>query len=92
VGGPSAILKWGPKYVYFGLALFICTADRSGLGVGPSAVLTREGRLGTVPVLLCGPSGQGRRTVRRCQVGLGRDCVFLDVSTTDCPEDKPRQY
>jgi hypothetical protein len=27
-GGPSATLQWGPKYVYFGLVLFICNADR----------------------------------------------------------------
>jgi hypothetical protein len=42
-GGPSAILQWGPKYDYFGLDLFICTADRLGLEARPSAVLTREG-------------------------------------------------
>jgi hypothetical protein len=24
--------------------------------------------------------------------GLGRDCVVFGICTTDCPEDKPRQY
>jgi hypothetical protein len=34
--------QWGPKCGHFGLVLYLCTADRPGLGVGPSAVLTRE--------------------------------------------------
>jgi hypothetical protein len=43
VGGPSAIHPEGTKVVQFGLVLYICTADRPGLGAGSSAVLTREG-------------------------------------------------
>jgi hypothetical protein len=43
VGGPSAIHPVGTEVVHFGLVLYICIADRSGLGAGPSAVLTREG-------------------------------------------------
>jgi hypothetical protein len=43
VDRPRSIQR-GPKYVYFGLVLYVCTADHPGLGVGPSAVLTREGR------------------------------------------------
>jgi hypothetical protein len=42
VGGPSAIHPVGPKYVHFGLVLYICTVDRPGLVAGLSAVLTRE--------------------------------------------------
>jgi hypothetical protein len=40
---PRSIQR-GPKYVHFGLVLYVCTADRPGLGGGPSSVLTREGR------------------------------------------------
>jgi hypothetical protein len=43
VGEPSAIHPVGTEVVHFGLVLYICTADRLGLGAGPSAVLTREG-------------------------------------------------
>jgi hypothetical protein len=40
---PRSIQR-GPKYVHFGLVLYVCTLDRPGLGAGPSTVLTREGR------------------------------------------------
>jgi hypothetical protein len=40
---PRSIQR-GPKYVHFGLVLYVCTADCLGLGAGPSAVLTKEGR------------------------------------------------
>jgi hypothetical protein len=43
VGGPSAIHLVGTEVVHFGLVLYICNADRPGLGAGLSAVLTREG-------------------------------------------------
>jgi hypothetical protein len=88
---PRSIQR-GPKYVHFGLVLHVCTADRPGLGAGPSAVLTREGHSLHSPCLLCGLSGQGRRTVRRCQIGFGRDCVFLGVCIMDCPGPEPGQY
>jgi hypothetical protein len=39
---PRSIQR-GPKYVHFGLVLYVCTADRPGLGAGPFTVLTREG-------------------------------------------------
>jgi hypothetical protein len=42
-GGPSAIHPVGTEVVHFGLVLYICTADRPGLGARLSAVLTREG-------------------------------------------------
>jgi hypothetical protein len=48
--------------------------------------------LGIVPELLCGQSDLVGRTVRRCQIDLGRDCVVFGICTTDCPEDKPGQY
>jgi hypothetical protein len=78
-------IQWGPKCGHFGLVLYFCTADRSGLEAGPSAVLTREDCFCTVPVLLCGLSDQGQRTISECQINLGRDCMFLGVYTMDCP-------
>jgi hypothetical protein len=37
-------------------------------------------------------SDRGRWTVHRCQISLGRDCVFLGTCTTDCPGPEPGQY
>jgi hypothetical protein len=85
-------IQWGPKCGHFGLVLYFCTPDRPGLWAGSSAVLTREDCSLHSPVLLCELSGQGRRTVRECQMDLGKDYVFLGVCTTDCLGPKPEQY
>jgi hypothetical protein len=74
----------GPKYLY---------CRPSGLGVGPSAVQTREGlnlhksmyACADRPTSVGGPSACAKTV-------LGRNCVFLVECTTDCPGFEPRQY
>jgi hypothetical protein len=85
-------IQWGPKYVHFGLVMYICIADRPGLEAGPSAVLTREICSLHSPCIIMWivrPESAGRPQV---PISLGRDCVFLGTCTTNCPGPKPRQY
>jgi hypothetical protein len=68
----------GPKCVYFGVLWSVCTADRSGLGAGPFASLTRE--VTSLHMSLCAcadhPAGVGKPSVG-AKMEFGRDCVFL---------------
>jgi hypothetical protein len=71
----------------------ICIADSLGLGVGPSAFLTREVfEVTLVLVCLCGPSGWVVGLSAGAKIDLGRDCVFFVECTMNCPVFEPRQY
>jgi hypothetical protein len=77
IGGPSAILQWGLKYVYFGLVLFICTANRPDLGAGPSTVLTREDCSLHSPYFIVRTVQPGSADRPRVPNGFGQGvCVF----------------
>lgn len=77
----------------FGVVCHLCTVDRSGLGAGPSVVLTREVAELHKSLSVCanhlvevgGPS-------IGANMDLGLHCVFLEICTTDCPRLELGQY
>jgi hypothetical protein len=94
----------GLKYDHFGLVLYVCTADRPGLGPGPSVVLTREGRPLHSPFYNCAdcPAGVGGPSAGAKLVWAGTMCFWALVlrtvrglsmdSTNSYVADRPTLY
>jgi hypothetical protein len=68
------------------------SADHPGQVAGPSAIHPERAEFAPAPINLCGPSGCMGGPSVGTKMELGRDCVFLDVCTTDCPGSEPGQY
>jgi hypothetical protein len=84
VGSEVCPLWTGPVHLYYGPSgpwgRTVCSPDQRRLLSAQSLNYSADR-----PALLGGPSAGAK-------FGLGRDCVFFGICTTDCPEDKPGQY
>jgi hypothetical protein len=92
VVGPSVIYPEGSEVCSLRTGLYVCTADRPGLGAGPSAVLTREGRPLHSPCIIVRTVRPGSADHPQMPNWFGQGLCVLGTCTTDCPGPEPGQY